>query len=223
MLYIVATPIGNLKDITLRALEVLQSVDGVICEDTRRSKILLDHYQIKKPLSVLNNFNEAGKVAEYLNLLKSGQNLALISDAGTPLINDPGFKLVRECVLQGIEVDALPGASAVITALTLSTLPPFPFTYLGYLPEKEQARQSLLKKCLENPLPSTYIAYVAPHKLFRALEDIQTVLGDIDVVLANELTKVHQSVSKKAVSSWIMAFTSKPPKGEFTLLFNLKR
>src|SRR3989344_1240243 len=159
MLYIVPTPIGNLGDITLRVLEVLQSVDGIICEDTRRTGLLLNHYQIKKPLIILNDYNEFKTFPQIIERLKSGQNLALVSDAGTPLISDPGYKLVRECIFQEIEIDSLPGPSSVITALTLSGLPPDKFLFLGYPPEKEGHRIDLFHKLtlIHGSIKVTYI------------------------------------------------------------------
>ena len=216
MLYIVPTPIGNLKDITLRALEVLQTVDGIICEDTRRSGLLLNHYGIHQPLLILNDYNEAKVVPQIIEKLKSGQNLALVSDAGTPLISDPGYKLVRECIHQGIAVDCLPGPSSVITALTVSGLPPDKFMFLGYLPEKNGHRVGVLKN-LNKDL--TYIIFVAPHKLIKTLENIREVLGDIEIVLAHELTKIHQSVERKLTSDWLKIL--KNPKGEYVLLVRL--
>lgn len=221
MLYIVPTPIGNLKDITLRCLEVLNGVDGIICEDTRRTSQLLNHYQIKKPLYVLNDYNEAKELLKILAVLNSGQNLALVSDAGTPLISDPGYKLVRECLAQNIPVDSLPGPSSVITALTLSGLPPDKFFFLGYPPEKEGHR----KKWMENlrlhlrGVKLTIIMFVAPHKLLKTLESMNQVFGDIEIVLAHELTKIHQSVENKKISQWLLDL--KNPKGEYILLFNL--
>src|SRR3989344_5071684 len=145
MLYIIPTPIGNLKDITLRALEILKEVDGIICEDTRRTSLLLNHYLIKKPLIILNDYNEFKTFPQIIERLKIGQNLALVSDAGTPLISDPGYKLVRECIAQKIEIDSLPGPSSVITALTLSGLPPDKFLFLGYPPEKPGQRLKWLE------------------------------------------------------------------------------
>ncbi len=224
MLTIVPTPIGNLKDITLRALEVLQSVDGIICEDSRRTSLLLNHYQIKKPLQVLNDYNERLGVQPLIERLKNGENLALVSDAGTPLISDPGYKLVRECLAQGIPVDSLPGPSSVITALTLSGLPPDKFTFLGYPPEKPGQRlkffQNLFDRKVNESLKVTNILFISPHKLLRILEDMKTVFGDIEVVLAKELTKIHQNVEKKQISEWLQSL--KIPKGEFILLFNLR-
>lgn len=223
MLYIVATPIGNLGDITIRALEILKGVDGVICEDSRRTSLLLNHFQIKKPLIAVNNFNEAKMIPEIVQKLQNGQNIAMVSDAGTPLISDPGYKLVRECLQAGIEVDSLPGPSAIITALTLSGLPPDKFMFLGYLPEKPGHRIDLLKEISKfnsdsNRLKPTFIIYIAPHKLQRTLMDIKEVLGDIEVVLASELTKIYQKVDKKRVSSWLEKLTN--PKGEYVLLFS---
>lgn len=225
MLTIVATPIGNLKDITLRALEVLKDVDAIICEDSRRTSILLNHYQIQKPMMVLNDFNEANLIPQILQKLISGQNLALVSDAGTPLISDPGYKLVRECILSEITVDSLPGPTAAITALTLSGLPPDKFLFLGYLPEKPGHRKNILNNLVHPEggirwhLEITVIIYVAPHKLIRTLEDMKEVFGNIEIVLTSELTKIHQNIDKKNISDWLEDL--KAPRGEYTLLFKL--
>lgn len=219
MLYIVPTPIGNLKDITLRSLEVLKQVDGIICEDSRRTALLLNHYSIKKPLEVLNDYNETRLIPTMVEWLEH-EDWALVSDAGTPLISDPGYKLVRECIHQGIKIDSLPGPSSVLTAFTLSGLPPDKFMFLGYLPEKPGHRMDFFKKLsiINSQLSITYIIFVAPHKLKRTLTDIRQVFGDIEVVLAHELTKIHQSVEKKNISKWLE--TLKNPKGEYILLFN---
>lgn len=223
MLYIVPTPIGNLKDITLRALEVLKEVDGIICEDTRRTSILLQHYNIKKQLIVLNDYNEIKMVPQIIQRLQGGENLALVSDAGTPLISDPGYKLVRECSVEEIQVDSLPGPSSILTALTLSDLPPDKFLFLGYPPEKPGHRlkffQNIHGRIQNEYLDATHIFFISPHKLLRTLTDIKEVFGDIEVVLAHELTKIHQSVEKKKISEWLE--TLKNPKGEYVLLFKL--
>ena len=216
MLTIVPTPIGNLKDITLRALEVLKEVDGIICEDTRRTATLLNHYQIKKPLIILNDYNEFKTFPQIIERLNSGENLALVSDAGTPLISDPGYKLVRECLHQGIVVDSLPGPSSVITALTLSGLPPDKFLFVGYPPEKSGKRLKWLEDLKKSD--TTVIMFISPHKLIRNLEDMKEVFGDIEVVLAHELTKIHQSVNKKKISKWLTDL--KRPKGEYILLWS---
>lgn len=223
MLYIVATPIGNLKDITLRSLEVLQSVDGIICEDSRITSKLLNHYQIKKPLYILNDYNETKKVEEFIDRLKRGENLALVSDAGTPLINDPGYKLIRECINQNLSVDSLPGPTSMTTALTLSTLPPDKFLFLGYFPEKQAARLKLLQslKMINQNLKLTYLTFVSPHKLITTLYDMQNQLGDIEVVLVHELTKIYQYVYKKPIHLWTKHFETVKPKGEFVMLFRL--
>lgn len=225
MLYIIPTPIGNLKDITLRALEALQNCDGVICEDSRKTGILLNHYKIKKLFLILNDFNENKQFPIILNQLIAGQNLCLVSDAGTPLISDPGYKLVRECINSEIEVDSLPGASSILPALTLSGLHPDKFLFLGYLPEKQGKRLGLLKSLntIYQILNTTFIAFVAPHKLARTLDDILEVYGDIEVFLAHELTKIHQSVKKQKVSKWNGQFKNQHPKGEYVLLFNLSK
>ncbi|OGE31148.1 16S rRNA (cytidine(1402)-2'-O)-methyltransferase [Candidatus Daviesbacteria bacterium RIFCSPHIGHO2_02_FULL_36_13] len=217
MLYIVATPIGNLGDITLRALDILRSVDSIICEDSRHASILLNHYQIKKPLLVLNDHNEFHAFPSLIQRLKDGENMALISDAGTPLVSDPGFKLVRECITSEIEVDSLPGPSSVITALTLSGLPPDKFMFVGYPPEKSGHRA----KWIENlkTIDATIISFVAPHKLLKTLEEMKEILGDIEVVLAKELTKIHQNVESKKISEWLEQLKS--PKGEYILLLRL--
>ncbi len=225
MLTIVPTPIGNLKDITLRALEILQNCDGIICEDSRRTGILLNHYRIKKPYLILNDFNEARMVPQLIQKLVSGENLALVSDAGTPVISDPGYKLVQAALNDGIAVDSLPGPSAILPALTLSGLPPDKFLFLGYLPEKPGKRIDLLKNLtlIHGSIRVTNIIFVAPHKIIKTLENMQEVFGDIEVVLAKELTKIHQSVAKQTISSWLLNFKKQPPKGEFVLLFNLSR
>lgn len=222
-LYLTSTPIGNLKDITLRSLEILQAVDGIICEDTRRTAILINHYQIHKPLLVLNDFNEAQKVPEIVQKLKTGENLALVSDAGTPLISDPGYKLVRTCLEENIPVDSLPGPSSFLSALTLSSLPPDKFTFLGYPPEKGGKRIELLRKLLtiNQIVSSTYIFFVSPYKIIKTLEEMKEIFGNIEVVIAKELTKVHQSVKKQPLSSWVEQFKKQKPKGEYVLLFSL--
>lgn len=218
MLTIVPTPIGNLGDITLRALEVLKNADEIICEDSRRTGLLLNHYEIKKPLIVLNDFNEFKSEDYILSKLREGKNLALVSDAGTPLVSDPGYKIVRAAIEQGLEVDSLPGASSVTTALTLSAMPPDKFMFVGYLPEKEGRRKSQYQHFAEisKLIPTTFIIFVAPHKLLKTLEEIKTELNDPQIVLAKELTKIHQDI-KRGKASEILEKV-KTPKGEYILL-----
>lgn len=223
MLYIVATPIGNLKDITLRALDTLKEVDGIICEDTRRTSLLLNHYQIKNPLLVLNDFNETRQVPFLIDKLKGGQGLALVSDAGTPLISDPGYKLVRSCLVENIDLDSIPGPSSIIAGLTLSGLPPDKFLFLGYPPEKQGPRLKLLNSLslIHGSIKVTYIFFVSPYKLVKTLEDMEQIYGDVKVVLAHELTKIHQSVAGQTIRLWLNQYKKRSPKGEFILLFNL--
>lgn len=221
MLTIVPTPIGNLKDITLRALEILKNADEIICEDSRRTSQLLNHFEIKKPLIILNDFNEYKSEDFILGKLREGKNLALVSDAGTPLVSDPGFKIVRAAIEQGLQVDSLPGPSSVTTALTLSGLPPDKFMFLGYLPEKEGRRKTQLQniKEISKLISTTFIIFVAPHKLLKTLTELQDELDDPKVVLAKELTKIHQTVKIGRVSEILADF--KTPKGEYILLLNL--
>lgn len=223
MLTIVPTPIGNLKDITLRALEVLKEADEIICEDSRRTSLLLAHFEIKKPLIVLNDFNEYKSEDFILGKLREGKNLALVSDAGTPLVSDPGYKIVRAAISQGLDIDSLPGPSSVTTALTLSGLPPDKFIFLGYLPEKEGKRRTALQniKQVNGLVPSTFIIFVAPHKLIKTVQEISEELSDPEIVLAKELTKIHQDIIRKKCSEILEDFKKKPPKGEFILLLNL--
>lgn len=223
MLTLVATPIGNLKDLTLRALETLEACDEIICEDTRRSGLLLQHYHINKPLNLLNDFNESKQLPLILAKLQQGMHLCIISDAGTPLISDPGYKLVRECKRLEIEVDSLPGPSAVLTALTLSALPPDKFIFLGYFPDKPSHRQKIYENLtlINNIQPATFIVFVAPFKLEKTLTEMHQSLGNISVCLAKELTKIHQSVKLKKISDWLAELKNKRFKGEFVMCFNL--
>lgn len=220
MLYIVATPIGNLKDITLRALETLKSSDAIICEDTRRTSQLLNHYEIKKPLIILNDFNEFKNIENIISRLKQGENLSLVSDAGTPLISDPGYKLVRSCIASKISVDSIPGPTSIITALTLSGLAPDKFTFLGFPPDKPGHRQTFYSqiKDLNQITKQTFIIFVAPFKLIKTLEEMKNTLGDIEITLAKELTKLYQKVETQKISSWLTHFKSTSPKGEWIIL-----
>lgn len=223
MLYIVATPLGNLKDMTFRALDILGEVDGIICEDSRRTSLLLNHYQIKKSLIVINDFNEAKMAPVIMEKLKAGQNLSLVSDAGTPLISDPGYKLVRSCLEEGIPIDSIPGPSSVLTALTLSGLPPDKFLFLGYPPEKQGHRIKLLNSLtlIQGGIRVTYIFFISPHKLVKTLQDMEQSLGNIEVVLAHELTKIHQSVERKTIKDWLGYFNKQRSRGEYVMLFHI--
>ena len=216
MLYIVATPIGNLKDITLRALEVLKSVDLVACEDTRHTKILLDHYQIKTPTTSFYQHNRFTKAEYLLGLLKEGKDLALVSDAGTPGILDPGFNLINLALKNNIGITALPGPAAFINALLLSGKPAHEFYFGGFLPRGKISRQNQLKKLAE--LNCTLIFYESCHRVFAALGDIQEVFGDKEISCARELTKKFEEIKRDKVSKIILAFQSSKPRGEFVLI-----
>lgn len=220
-LYIVATPIGNLQDITLRALETLKIVDLILCEDTRHSGLLLQHYGIKKPLLSYQEFNEYKRIPEIIFKLKNRQNIALITDAGTPTLSDPGFKLVREVLRQGSQVVSIPGPSAILASLTSSGLPTDKFLYLGYLPKKPSHRQNLLKKATLSPIYSTIIFFEAPHRLLETLKEMKEILGDREIVICRELTKIHEEIRREKISEAIKHFEKVAPKGEFTLLFHL--
>ncbi len=206
MLYLVSTPIGNLEDISLRALRILREAEIVLTEDSRRTGLLFTHFEIPhKPFISFYDEVEAGKTAEIIAHLVAGKTVALVSDAGTPLISDPGYKLVRACLEHGIKVEAIPGASAVLTALVSSGLPPDKFIYLGYLPERQGHRTELLNqlKLTLETLPMTAIIFASPYKVKRDLTGIVEVFGDIEIVVARELTKIHEEVWRGRASEGI--------------------
>lgn len=219
MLYIVSTPIGNLKDITLRAIETLKSVDLIAAEDTRKTKILLDHYVIHKPLISYFDHNEKVKGPYLLKFLKEGKSVALVTDAGTPGISDPGYPLIKLAYDNQIPVTVIPGVTALITALTLSGLPAHRFVFEGFLPPKTTGRRKKLESF--KGTKGTVIFYESPHRLLKTLQDIQAVLNDPWVVIARELTKKFEEVKKAKASELVAHFTSHVPKGEFVLLLNL--
>jgi 16S rRNA (cytidine1402-2'-O)-methyltransferase len=220
MLYIVSTPIGNLKDITFRAVETLKSVDLIAAEDTRHTKILLDAYEIQKPLTSFFEHNEFKKIDTLIGLLKSGKEVALVSDAGTPGINDPGFSIIRAAMENDVPVTVIPGVSACITALTASGLPTHRFVFEGFLPPKSGARRNKLE-ALKNE-EGTIIFYESSHRLLKSLQDIQEVWNDPIVVVARELTKKFEEIRKDKASAQIEHFTHYAPKGEFVVLINLR-
>ncbi len=237
ILYIVSTPIGNLQDITLRAIKALFEADVIACEDTRRAGVLLDtmkgvyHNLIggsveKNRPQLLSYYDqiELRRIPEILSLLQRDQKVALISDAGTPAISDPGFKLIRECVRMGIKIEAIPGPSSVITALTVSGLPTDKFVFVGYPPHKSGHRKTFFEniKRSQEFIKSTVIVFVAPHKLMRNLEELKTVFDDMEIVLCRELTKVHEELRREKISESLSHFEKTTPKGEFVLLFNLQ-
>ena len=216
MLYIVSTPIGNLKDITLRAIETLKSVDLIAAEDTRHTKILLDAYQIQKPLTSFFEHNQIKKAEHLLGLLKTGKNIALVSDAGTPGISDPGFLMVRRAMENNVPISVIPGVSACITALTASGLPAHRFVFEGFLPPKSGARRNKLVSLKGQG--ATIIFYESPHRLLKTLKDMRDVWDDPPIVVARELTKKFEEIRKDKASLLIEHFTRHAPKGEFVLL-----
>lgn len=228
ILYIVSTPIGNLEDISYRAVKILAQVEYIACEDTRHTGSLLSRIaQIEtdsKPrLISYYEQNELQRIPEIINLLKNDQNVALVSDAGTPAISDPGFKLIRECVREKIKVISIPGASSVITALTTSGLPTDKFTFAGYPPRKPGHRKTYFENILKSQefLKTTVILFEAPHKMLKTLAEMQEIFGDIEIVIGRELTKMHEEVRREKISASLLHFKKKAPKGEFVVLFNL--
>ncbi len=217
-LYLIATPIGNLEDITLRALRILrEEVSKIACEDTRQTSKLLRHYQIEKPLLSYHEHNEKVRTEELVGDLESGQSLALVSDAGTPLISDPGFRLVSAAIDRSIPVIALPGASAVLVALAGSGLPTDRFRFGGFLPPKEGARRKALSTLGEDQI--TTVVFESPHRILETLADIASILGDRPLVLARELTKVHEEYLRGTAASILAELRSRPSiKGEITLV-----
>lgn len=226
-LYIVPAPIGNIGDITYRAVKVLSEVNLIACEDTRRTGLLLEKIldpEITRPRFIsYYEQNELQRIPEIITLLQNEQNVALVSDAGTPAISDPGFKLIRECIKEKIKVVSVPGASSVLVALTSSGLPTDKFTFAGYPPRKPGHRKTFFEniKASQEFLKTTVILFEAPHKIIKSLTEIQEVFGDIEVVLARELTKMHEEIRREKISSSLAHFKKKEPRGEFVILFNL--
>jgi 16S rRNA (cytidine1402-2'-O)-methyltransferase len=216
-LYLVATPIGNLEDITLRALRTLRGVALIAAEDTRVTRQLLRHYQIETPLTSYHEHNKLSKLPELLDRLRVG-DLALVSDAGMPGLSDPGYELVKASVDQGVKVVPVPGASAVISALVTSGLPTDGFVYLGFLPRRSGDRRRLLESLADER--RTLVAYEAPHRLLRALETVGATLGQRSVAVARELTKLHEQVVRGTPSELGAHFAKRPPKGEITLVIS---
>ncbi len=214
-LYLVATPIGNLEDISTRGLRTLREVRLIAAEDTRHTAKLLQHYDIHTPCISYHEHNKLVRVEKVLDILREG-DVALVSDAGTPALNDPGYELVRAVIAAGHEVSPIPGACAPITALVASGLPTDAFLYLGYLPRKNAERERLLKQVSDYPF--TLIFLEAPHRLLQALEHLQSELGDRQIAVGRELTKLHEEIFRGSLSEALKHFTDIPPRGEFTLV-----
>jgi len=219
-LYIVSTPIGNLEDITLRALRILKEVDLIAAEDTRHTGLLLRHFGIQKPLTSYFEGNELKKREFILSRLKQGERIALVSDAGTPGISDPGFRLIQLTIENEIPVVPIPGPSAVITALSVAGLPTDAFLFRGFLPHKPKKRRDLLKQ-LEG-VRETLIFYESPHRLSETLKDILELLGDREMVLTRELTKIYEEILRGTASDILNQIAEKKLKGEITLLISGK-
>lgn len=216
MLYIVPTPIGNLQDITLRALEVLKQVDLILAEDTRTSGKLLNHYQISKPVTSYHMHNEHQVVPHLTNQLREGKTMAMISDAGTPGISDAAFLLVRECIKQGIKVECLPGATAFVPALVNSGLPMNRFTFEGFLPPKK-GRQTMLKKLAEED--RTMIIYESPHRLLKTLQEFVQYFGaDRQCCVSRELSKMFEENAHGTLQELVEHFQKKDVKGEIVIV-----
>jgi 16S rRNA (cytidine1402-2'-O)-methyltransferase len=226
ILYIVSTPIGNLQDITLRAIDIIKQTEYIACEDTRKTGFLIKSLSEKfgsfgdKYLVSVYEENEVSRIQEVLNVLENDKDVVLVSDAGTPLISDPGFKLVRECIVKGVKVESIPGPSSVISALVVSGLPSDKFTFVGFLPKKPGHRKTLLEnlqKSLEF-VKSTVILFESPFRLVKTLGELQPVFGDRDVVVVRELTKVHEEVKRGKISELQTHFQKVAPKGEIIVL-----
>jgi len=215
LLYIVSTPIGNLEDITLRALKILQEVDFIAAEDTRHSKILLDKHGIHKPIISFHAWSDGRKLQELLALLISGKKIALISDAGTPGISDPGFVLIKAAIQHNIRIVPIPGPSAFLAALSASGLPTHEFLYLGFLPLKK-GRQTIFKSFAEQQC--TIIFYESPHRIIKTLAALSQLYPTRTAVIARELTKIYEEFFRGTISQASAHFQNKPPKGEFVVM-----
>jgi 16S rRNA (cytidine1402-2'-O)-methyltransferase len=219
ILYVVSTPIGNLDDITRRAVSILETVDAVVAEDTRKTSVLLRHIGVSKPLISYHEHNEHKRTDELIRRLQSGQSLALVSDAGTPGISDPGFLIVRACIQNTIRVVPIPGASALLAGLSVSGLPMDRFVFEGFLPHKKGRKTRI--ESLKNE-ERTIVLYESPHRILRTLRELRDVLGDRQAVIARELTKTFEEIVHGTLGELEQHFDLKPIKGEFVLLISGK-
>lgn len=215
-LHLVATPIGNLEDLTFRALRILESCELIAAEDTRRTRKLLTHYGVSRPLVSYYEHNEMKRIPAILDALREGKDVALVSDAGSPGISDPGFRLVREAVDQGMSVTALPGPSAVILALSISGLPTDRFSFYGFLPRSGSERKRLLEEAAQ--LPHTLVFFESPRRIVKTLEGMLAFLGDRRAALCRELTKRFEQVERGVLSGLIANWKTRTPKGEFCIV-----
>lgn len=219
-LYLCATPIGNLQDMTPRVVETLRMVDVIAAEDTRNSIKLLNHFDIHTPMTSYHEYNKVEKAAQLAGQLQAGKNIALITDAGTPAISDPGEVLVKLCLQEGIPVTSLPGPSACITALTLSGLPTRRFCFEGFLPAEKSARREILEELAEES--RTIILYEAPHHLVKTLSELREALGDRRVTLCRELTKKFETIMPTTLEQVLAYYEEQEPRGEFVLVLEGK-
>ena len=216
-LFVVATPIGNMSDITLRAIETLKTVSLIACEDTRQTGKLLRHHRIRTPLTSLHEHNERVMAPQLIQQLRDGRSIALVSDGGTPLISDPGWRLVHDALAEQLPVTWIPGPTACIGALVLSGLPTDRFAFEGFLPAKAVARRKRLEALRGEP--RTVVLYESPHRLLRLLRELRDILGNIRVSCARELTKMFEEIRRGQTSDLIAHFEQRLPRGEFTVVF----
>lgn len=216
MLYVVATPIGNLEDITLRALRILKEVDFILCEDTRKTGNLLKRYQIRNKLVSFYEHNEDKKIPKAIEAMQNGQKAALVSSAGTPLLSDPGFKLIRECRKVNLAVTSVPGPSSLTAALSLISIPSDRFIFLGYLPRKKGALRKLFSQIQKQP--EALVFFESPYRVVASLEEMKAFFGDRRIAICREMTKKFEEVFEGSFEEAIKRFSQKKPKGEFTLI-----
>jgi len=216
MLYVVPTPIGNLEDITIRAVRILKESDLILAEDTRTSSVLLKHLGVNVPLKSFHKFNEHQSVVRYVEQIRGGAKIALISDAGTPGISDPGFLLVRECVNQGVEVCCLPGATAFVPALVMSGFPTDQFCFMGFLPQKK-GRQKMMKSVADDE--RTIVFYESPHRLIKALEQMKEIFGaERQISVSREISKIYEETIRGTITDVLTIFEEKGVRGEFVIV-----
>lgn len=219
-LYIIPTPVGNLEDITLRAIRLLREVDLVLAEDTRTTGILLKHYEIQNKMQSYHKFNEHKAVSHIINRLKGGENMALVSDAGTPGISDPGFLIARECAREGIDVECLPGATALVPALISSGIPSDRFCFEGFLPQKK-GRMTRLKNLMDEP--RTIVFYESPHRVVKTLTQLAEYMGeDRYAATCREISKKHEETLRGSLKSLVSHFSVNEPRGEFVIVVSGK-
>ncbi|MFT8315209.1 MAG: 16S rRNA (cytidine(1402)-2'-O)-methyltransferase [Clostridium sp.] len=219
-LYLVGTPIGNLKDITLRALETLRECDVVAAEDTRQTLKLLNHFNIKKTMISYHKFNENDKSNEIINLLSSGKNIALVTDAGMPGISDPGSIIIKKCIENNILFEIIPGATALITALVYSNIDTSKFVFRGFLPRENKDKKKVLEEIKE--YRDTIVIYEAPHRLRSTLIAIMEILGDRNISICRELTKLHEEIFRDTIKEAVEYYDKNQPRGEYVLVISGK-